>query len=184
MQPSCLRSDDGIIQYRKSNSRQTFSGGDRGPQRCSGLVCIPELRPTIYGAIPQSDGLCARSMMKNSTGTFFTGSNLRPSCSFSAVNSDGPEAASEATGFITLETRIITTEKQAFQTLCLMKDVSRYSLPFDCKKLAQSIDRGCDTPVDQWVLLGQLDIVYGGVNTSVKALNLILPFTRERLLQV
>src|ERR1700693_5566107 len=80
--------------------------------------------------------------------------------------------------------RIITTEKQAFQTFCFMEDVSRHPLPFDCKKIAQSINRSSDTPVDQRVPLGQLDVVPGGGSKSIEAINRVLPFVRERLLQV
>ena len=53
----------------------------------------PPRSPARSGVNQFSDGLFTRSMTKNSTGTFFTASSLRPSCSLSALNNDGPAAS-------------------------------------------------------------------------------------------
>jgi len=59
-----------------------------------------------------------------------------------------PEGALQSWGFVSLEVRVITAKKEAFQTLCISKNLVWNALALYFKEIDKPVNCASDTPVN------------------------------------
>jgi hypothetical protein len=68
-------------------------------------------------------------------------------------------SASQSRRFVAHEVRVISSKKEALQTLSIPKNVAGNPLTFRSKEIDESVDRGGKTLVNQRIILRQFGVV-------------------------